>query len=151
MGEIAEPGHIQVLGVKLYVKTFGRTEALPDSLLDLSLALRRELRESDVTVTALCPAGMPTNPAVIRAIQAQGFMGRVTTRNVGFVASRTIDRSLANRAIYIPGLINLALRWLGAMVPRSAMTAFISRRWQPGAKRRDRPRLAMSGSENGND
>ncbi len=114
-------------------------------LLDLSLALRRELRESDVTVTALCPAGMPTNPAVIRAIEAQGFMGRVTTRNVGFVASRTIDRALANRAVYIPGAINLAIHWLGALVPRPVVTAFIGRRWQPGAKNRPRPSLALSG------
>jgi short-subunit dehydrogenase len=99
-------------------------------LLDFSLALRHELRESNVTVTALCPAGMPTNPPVIRAIEVQGFMGRVTTKNVGFVASRTIDRALANRAVYIPGAINLALRCLGALVPRSVITALIDKRWQ---------------------
>ncbi len=100
-------------------------------LLDLSLALRLELRDRDVTVTALCPAGMPTNPPVIEAIEAPGFMGRVTTKNVGFVASRTIDRALANRAVYIPGAINRAIRWAGALVPKSVVTAFIGRRWQP--------------------
>ncbi len=114
-------------------------------LLDFSLALRRELRESDVTVTALCPSGMPTNPPVIRAIEAQGFMGRVTAKNVGFVASRTIDRALANRAVYIPGAINIALRYLGAVVPRSLITEFIGRRWKVDAKRQACPRLALSG------
>jgi short-subunit dehydrogenase len=114
-------------------------------LLDFSLALRRELRESDVTVTALCPSGMPTNPPVIRAIEAQGFMGRVTAKNVGFVASRTIDRALANRAVYIPGAINIALRYLGAVVPRSVITAFIGKRWQCDAKSQMHLRLALSG------
>jgi short-subunit dehydrogenase len=111
-------------------------------LLDFSLALRRELRESDVTVTALCPAGMPTNTPVIKAIEAQGFMGRVTAKNVGFVASRTIDRALANRAVYIPGAINIALRYLGAVVPRSVITAFIGKRWKAGANRQAHPAFA---------
>ncbi len=34
MGGIAEPGHIQVLGVELYIKALVGPEARPDSLLD---------------------------------------------------------------------------------------------------------------------
>lgn len=105
-------------------------------LLDFSLALRSELKESDVTVTALCPAGMPTNLPVIAAIERQGFAGRLTTRNVGYVASRTIDRALAGRAVYIPGAINLVLRYLSAMVPRSVVAAFLNRRWRSAGTRR---------------
>jgi hypothetical protein len=98
-------------------------------LLDFSRALHRELRTDNITVTALCPAGMPSNPAVIGSIDAQGFMGRVTTKNVGFVASRTITHALAGRPVYIPGAINLVLRLLGGMVPPSIVTAFIGKRW----------------------
>jgi uncharacterized protein len=118
-------------------------------LLDLSLALRRELAGDDVTVTALCPAGMPTNPACIRAIDAQGFMGRVTTRNAGFVAAKTVSRALANRAVYIPGAINLILRWLSAAVPRSLITAFIGRRWNAGGRQRERPALTLGAAKAG--
>jgi short-subunit dehydrogenase len=118
-------------------------------LLDFSLALRRELRDQDVTVTALCPAGMPTNPPCIKAIEAQGFMGRVTTKNVGFVASRTIDSVLANRAVYIPGIINQALRRLGALVPRSLITALIGRRWDVDGKRGMRSKPALDGVKEG--
>jgi short-subunit dehydrogenase len=104
-------------------------------LLDFSLALRRELKESDATVTALCPAGLPSNPPVIKAIEAQGFMGRLTTRNVGFVARKTIDRALADRAVYIPGLINVVLRRLGSLVPQSFVTSLLGRRWNFDRKR----------------
>lgn len=99
-------------------------------LLDFSLALHRELREHDVTVTALCPAGMPSNPRVIGSIDAQGFMGRITTKNVGFVAARTVERALAGRALYIPGTVNLFLRYLGGLVPPSIAAGFIGRRWR---------------------
>ncbi|MGE5598480.1 MAG: SDR family NAD(P)-dependent oxidoreductase [Bacteroidota bacterium] len=103
-------------------------------LLQFSLALRCELRGEDATVTALCPAGMPSNPRVVRSIDAQGFMGRLTARNVGFVAAKTIDRSLAGRAVYIPGAINLFLSRLGGLVPPSLAAAFIGRRWRKARK-----------------
>jgi short-subunit dehydrogenase len=104
-------------------------------LLQFSLALHCELRGDDITVTALCPAGMPSNPGVIRSINAQGFMGRVTAKNVGFVAAKAIDRALAGRAVYIPGLLNLFLSRLGSLVPSSVAAALINRRWRETSKR----------------
>jgi short-subunit dehydrogenase len=99
-------------------------------LLDLSLALNRELRPSDVTVTALCPAGMPTNPECIRSIDAQGFMGQITTKNVGAVAARTIDLALAGRTVYIPGFVNQVLWFLGSLVPPAVIAFLIDKRWR---------------------
>ena len=104
-------------------------------LLDWSLALNQELRASDVTVTALCPAGMPSNPISIRLIDAQGFMGRVTTVNVGDVAARTIKRALAGRSVYIPGFANQMLRHLGGMVPPQLNAYFIDKRWRKSHQR----------------
>ena len=115
-------------------------------LLAFSQALRRELREENVSVTALCPAGMPSNPGVIRAIDAQGIMGWVTTRNVGFVAASTLDRALANRAVYVPGVINAALRYLSAIVPRSVVAALLANRWRKTRNRRTSTELDLSPS-----
>ncbi len=98
-------------------------------LLDFSLALHHELAESGVTVTVLCPAGMPTTPSAISGIFAQGFMGRITTKNVGYVAAKTIDRALSGRMVYIPGVINRILRFLGGTVPPSLVAYFIGKRW----------------------
>jgi len=75
-------------------------------LLDFSLALREELRGQGVTVTTVCPAGMPTTPECIAAIEAQGLMGQLTTLNTGSVAARTLDAAVAGRPVYIPGALN---------------------------------------------
>lgn len=99
-------------------------------LLDLSLALRQELRDAGVTVTALCPAGMPTNASCIRGIMAQGLMGQLTTVGVGAVAAQAIDAALAGRAVCIPGALNQALRLCGALIPAPLLAALIGARWR---------------------
>lgn len=105
-------------------------------LLDFSRALREELRLLDVTVTALCPAGMPTTPECIRAIEAQGIAGLITTQNVGFVASRTIDRALRGRPLYIPGLVNRMLKAAGALVPPAIIARLTGARWKSAHSKR---------------
>lgn len=103
-------------------------------LLNFSLALREELRPMNCSVTVLCPAGMPTNPECIRSIDAQGFAGRITTKNVGYVASVTIDHALKGRMICIPGILNRILRVLGGLFPQALVAYLIGLRW--GAARR---------------
>lgn len=105
-------------------------------LLDFSRALREELRPLDVTVTALCPAGMPTTPECIRAIEAQGFAGLITTQNVGFVASHTIDMALKGRAVYIPGLVNRMLKAAGSFVPPAIIARLTGSRWKSAQSKR---------------
>jgi len=98
-------------------------------LLDLSLALGQELARENVRILALCPAGMPTNAACIRGIEAQGLAGRVTTLNVSTVARRCVSRALAGRRIYVPGLVNQFVRVASVLMPRRVVTRLIHRRW----------------------
>lgn len=98
-------------------------------LVDFSLALREEVKPLGATVTVLCPAGLPTTPKVIEAIEAQGFMGQLTTKNIGGVATQTIDQALKGRAIYVPGVLNQTLRLLGSMLPARLVSWFVGRRW----------------------
>jgi len=105
-------------------------------LLDFSLALRAELKDLGVTVTALCPAGLPTTPECVRAIEAQGWMGQVTTRDVGRVACQTLDAALAGRAVVIPGWVNQALQACGAFIPAPLAAAILGRRWKSAHARR---------------
>lgn len=107
-------------------------------LLDLSLALRHELDARDATVTVLCPAGLPTNPVTLHSIRAQGWWGQWTTRNVGPVASQTLDAALAGKAVVIPGRVNHVLRVVSGLFPPERVAAFIGRRWR--AVRHDPPR-----------
>lgn len=112
-------------------------------LIDFSLALNQELRSSDVTVMALCPAGMPTNQETKRGIQAQGFLGKITTLNVGTVSARTINLALAGRKVYIPGAFNQTLQLLGSLAPPDAVASLINQRWK-AARRKSIPTPADS-------
>jgi short-subunit dehydrogenase len=111
-------------------------------LLDFSLALRDELRAEGATVTVLCPAGMPTTDACVRAIEAQGLLGMLTTANIGDVAADTVDAALKGRAVVVPLWINRVLPGLGSILPKSIVTGWIGRRWRRARGRR--PNLAGS-------
>jgi short-subunit dehydrogenase len=105
-------------------------------LVDFSLALREELRSAGVTVTVLCPAGMPTNLECIKAIEGQGLAGQITTMDIGRVAYQTVNAALAGKAVIIPGRINSVLQFLGALIPPTLIARQIGIRWDSVRKRR---------------
>jgi short-subunit dehydrogenase len=99
-------------------------------LLDFSLALREEVRDLGATVTALCPAGMPTNASCIEGIEAQGWMGQITTMNTGSVAAMTIDAALRGRAVVVPGVVNQALQAATSLLPARLIAHWVGLRWK---------------------
>jgi len=105
-------------------------------LLDFSLALRNELRDQNVTVTALCPAGLPTTESCIAAIESQGILGQLTTEDIGKVAHQTIEAALRGKAIVIPGVLNQIARWLGGLVPATTVADIVGSRWRSAQQRR---------------
>jgi short-subunit dehydrogenase len=104
-------------------------------LLDFSLALREEIRHFGGTVTALCPAGLPTTEGSIRGIDAQGFVGRITTKNVGYVAAKTVDKALKGQAVYIPGFINQVLKFAGSLISPIIIARLIGKRWEDARRK----------------
>ena len=98
-------------------------------LLDFSLALREEIREFG-TVTVLCPGGMPTTEACMRAIFAQGFWGWATTVDPHKVARATLARALRGQAVYIPGFANWLLQAFSACLPTGLKVHFVASRWR---------------------
>lgn len=108
-------------------------------LLDFSLALGKELAGEGVTVTALCPAGLPTTSECITAIAAQGWLGQITTQNIGGVAAGTLDAALRGKSVYIPGALNRLLRALGGLVPPALVASLIGDRWKTARQRRMEP------------
>jgi uncharacterized protein len=111
-------------------------------LLDFSLALREEVRDWGATVTVLCPAGMPTTSENIQAIEAQGWLGQITTQDTGRVACETLNAALAGRPVVIPGLVNRTLQLLGSLVPASMAANLIGSRWKSARQKREQPRQA---------
>ena len=97
-------------------------------LLDFSRALHEELR-GIATVTALCPAGLPTTAESIRRMAAQGFWGRITMMDTQSVACETFARLQRGVRTYVPGFINRVLQVLGGLVPESLLVRMVARRW----------------------
>lgn len=98
-------------------------------LLDFSLALRQELKDTNANVLALCPGGMVTNQGALDGIAAQGFWGNATTNPLETVARKTIDHALEGKEIYVPGNLNRTLAFLGKIIPRSWVAAAVYHRW----------------------
>lgn len=113
-------------------------------LLDFSRALGEEVRGLGATVTALCPAGMPTTPENIEAITAQGWIGQLTTQDVGSVAAGTLDAALHGQQVYIPGVLNQAIRVLSGLVPPGWSAYWINRRWTSARKKRPSLRTELA-------
>ena len=105
-------------------------------LMDFSLALREELRGLGATVTVLCPAGMPNTLENIQAIEAQGWIGQITTQDAGSVANAALDYALAGKAVYIPGMVNRVLQLVGSLTPAPLIAALIGSRWKAARQRR---------------
>jgi len=98
-------------------------------LLDFTLALRQELKNQNATVLTLCPGGLVTTKEAMRGISAQGFWGNATTNSLEIVARKTINHALQGKSIYIPGLLNRTLSFLGKLLPRSWVASLIYLRW----------------------
>jgi short-subunit dehydrogenase len=99
-------------------------------LLDFSRALDCELQAENGSVTVVCPAGLPTHAAAIRRLRAQGWAGQLSMANVGEVTARAVEYALAGKAVYIPGVFNRGLVWLGGLLPDSWVVGWIGKRWQ---------------------
>jgi short-subunit dehydrogenase len=104
-------------------------------LLDFSLALRNEVCDLGATVTVLCPAGLPTTPGCIQAIEAQGMMGYLTTQNIGSVANLTLNDALQGKAVCIPGRLNHFLRLAGSLAPSTLVANLIGWRWKSARRK----------------
>ncbi|MDD3477523.1 MAG: SDR family NAD(P)-dependent oxidoreductase [Candidatus Izemoplasmatales bacterium] len=100
-------------------------------LLDFSRAIREELREEQVRVLTVCPAGLATNDEVIKAIMGQGFFGSLTTCNIESVVKNSRHLLLhSNRAVYIPGRMNQWIHRIQRLIPLEWTMRILHHRWK---------------------
>lgn len=99
-------------------------------LLDFATSLRQELKREDVNVLTLCPGGMVTTQGAINGIKVQGFWGDATTNPLEGVARNTIDRALAGKRLYVPGILNRILSFFGKIIPSTWVAKVIYWRWK---------------------
>lgn len=76
------------------------------------------------------PAGLAATDETLQAIIAQGLWGQLTTNRLEYISRKTINQWLNGKEIYIPGLINHAMKTIGCLIPRSWIAAMIFARWE---------------------
>ena len=101
-------------------------------IIDFSLALHKELQEQDVTITAVCPAAMPTSERSIRGLTQLGGWGQLSLADPNRVAAISLRYALAGRPLYIPGIFNRAVRLFSHLLPYSWVTWWIWQHWRGG-------------------
>lgn len=98
-------------------------------ILNFSLALRQEMRDSSVQVSALCPNGIRTNEACRAKIEKSGLAGKLTCKDPDEVAAVAVKQMLEGRDVIVPGALNKVLVAAGKYVPRSLITGVVTRFW----------------------
>jgi len=82
-----------------------------------SRALGEELRESNVSVTVLCPLGVATNPDVQKRVEEIGKVAQITYLSAEYVAQKTVKRMFQGKAVIKPGFVNTLYAWAIYFVP----------------------------------
>ena len=98
-------------------------------VLSFSLALREELRGTNVAVTTVCPGGIMTNTESITRIHAQGFFGRITARTPEQVVRAALRGARRGKSVVVPGWPNRLLRLFGSTFPKSVVVRVIGGRF----------------------
>ncbi len=99
-------------------------------ILNFSMAIREELKESGIVVSALCPGGVMTNEDVRKRIELQGFFGRLSRMFPDQLARYTLPRAFRGQPVIIPGGLNKLFRVLGWIVPPAILLPFVHRRFR---------------------
>jgi short-subunit dehydrogenase len=115
-GWYPSPGMAVYAATKAYVISF-------------SLALQNELADTCVSVSVLCPSGVVTKEAVVKALSDQGCWGRATSRYPDQLARFAITRAYRRQRILVPGLMNRMLRIAGRLTPLRMLTKVVGSRF----------------------
>jgi short-subunit dehydrogenase len=104
-------------------------------ILNFSLALREEMKDTPVSVSVLCPNGIRTSEDCKRKIEAHGLIGKLVSLDPDWVAAYALREMLAERAVIVPGLLNQIIAAVGQHIPRSIVCTVVSAFYGKTARR----------------
>jgi short-subunit dehydrogenase len=114
-------------------------------VVNFSLALREEMRDTSVSVSVVCPNGVRTNGECRQKIAAHGFIGELVSLDPDQVVAEALRGLWAGKATIVPGLANRVILAVGRHAPNALVCAVTSSLYGKTA-RRGYPRQAPHGS-----
>lgn len=91
-----------------------------------SLGLRRELSDTGVSISVLYPGSIMTNFSVSKRIMSLGLVGRMGLLSTDEIAAIAIEKTLAKKAIIIPGMMNRINYLLMSLLPVEFKSRIVS-------------------------
>jgi len=88
-------------------------------VLNFSLAIREEHRNTPVSITAVCPNGVRTNSGTNARINSHGWKGRFSEVPAEYIACLSMNKALKGKAVVIPGIFSKFLLLLSKILPRN--------------------------------
>ena len=103
-------------------------------VLSFSRSLNKELENTSVSITVLCPASVPTNPDVMLREKELGLMARLTSQSPEQVASYTLDQTFKGKEVVIPGFFPRLYKRIGIVVPYRARLSILAKQFIKNSK-----------------
>lgn len=113
--------------------TYASTKAF---LTHMAVALRNELKDKNIFVTAVCPGSMATNDAMKRSIKSQGVGGKLSLQSTEKIARVGINKVFKNRPIWVPGGFNKLMIFFSKIFPKKLIASVVGARWRKCEKKR---------------
>jgi hypothetical protein len=95
-----------------------------------SKSLRRELKESEVSVSVICPGNMNTNISIIQLLKTSNWLSRNSVLNPEEVAPVAINGLLSRKEVIIPGKMNKFFLVLNKLLPSEIKKMMIGQQMQ---------------------
>lgn len=98
-------------------------------ILNVSRSLQRELRNTNVKVTVICPNGVPTTEAVRERVEALGWKGRMTTVEADYLAKLGMDSLYKGKTVVVPGWFNRMSIFVSWLLPTKVAMGFMEKQF----------------------
>lgn len=92
-----------------------------------SLALREELRHTNILICVVCPSAVPTNTEVKRRIPKNAYLARIAVLSAERVAEVTLNKMERGKHLIVPGFFNQLYFFIGNITPKRLRTRFLAR------------------------
>jgi short-subunit dehydrogenase len=96
-------------------------------VLNFSLGLREELRNTSVSITVVCPNGVRTNKGTLARLESHGWKGRLSEVPAEYIARLSMDKALRGKSVVIPGWFSKFLLFLSVILPRKLQIRIATR------------------------
>lgn len=137
-GDGVEILNVSSLGAFQPMPFMGVYSSTKRMILDLSLAVREEVKNRNIKVCVVCPGGIYTTDEMKKAIASQGLGGKLSSHQPEYVARYALRKFAKNKAIIIPGAFNRFLKFIGKIPSETFVAKTVGKRWERANKKREK-------------